>query len=437
MTFNSSRFIRGAVAVGLSALAIGPSPSALLAQGLSPSPLRALSVRFTTESVKLGDLFGLTTSIADRYPSKARLAVARIRQTGTDWVREEFTADHLHSNWNKPYDFHRYDAVVKREVAAGFHILGLLDYNNTFHGRDHAWMGHQHIIRLTNSFVRFAIAVAYHYRKQIEFWQIWNEPNISLRWQPYPNAGDYAYLLRETYTAIKKVNPAARIVMAGPTTGNNSNAVGFVAKVARQHALFDVVALQPYTPWPGPEVEAMAQALRALGKPVWFTEVGWPGEAGCAVCGDPEVQAEDVTATFLSAAVSGLQRVFWYDFRDDGVQPEFWQHFGIVEHDFRAKPAYHAYVTSLYLLRGASLTGSAQPTPLVWIYRFKNHRHVFSVLWNASSFTQAVNLDWRGRLANIDDVTGNHVYATYGHRLQMQVPPYSVYYLIPLDMGLR
>lgn len=428
-------FIRLALLVSLSTAVLASSPSGMLARSRSVTHLA--SVRFAAESVKVGDLFGLGTYMAGRYEGRAVQAVARIRQTGTDWVREEFTANQLHSNWNRRYRFNRYDPVVRREVAAHIHILGLLDYNDTFNHRNHAWMGHKDIVHLTDSFIRFVTAVVSHYRRQIFDWQIWNEPNISSRWEPAPNASDYAYLLKRSYLAIKKINPHATVLMAGPTTGNNSNAIGFVKKVAADHTLFDVTALQPYTPWPGPSVESQAQALLKLGKPVWFTEVGWPGQRGCVPCGDPQAQAEDVTTTSLSAAVAGVQRLFWYQLRDTGIKSVFWDHFGIVEHNFAPKPAFWAYKTCHYLLNWATLTGSVQPLPWVWLYRFRNHRTTFSVIWNTSSFGRQLNLRWPHQLANIDTETGRHLYATYGHRLQLYVAPYSAYYVIPTGMKLK
>lgn len=429
--------VRAALLLGFSVAALITLPSHVLGRTGSAAWQHPSRIRFAAKSVKVGDLFGLGTYVGGRYVAGAKEAVARTRQTGTNWVREEFTANHLHSNWNQRYRFNKYDPAVKREFAAHFHILGLLDYNDTFNHRNHAWMDHAHIVHLTDSYIRYVKAVVFHYRKQIFYWQIWNEPNISSRWMPYPNAGDYAYLLTRAYQAIKKIQRHATVVMAGATTGNNSNAVKFDRKVISHNPLFDVVALQPYVPYPGPTVEAQAQALHTFGKPVWFTEVGWPGQGHCFGCGNPRIQAEDVTTTFLSAAVSKVQRVFWYELRDAGDKNVFWDHFGMVEHNFSPKPAFYAYKLAHYLLTSSTLTASAEPLPLVWIYRFRNHRTTFFVLWNASVFSRGLNLVWNHKIANIESNTGLHLNATYGHRLQMTLAPYSAYYVIPFGMKLK
>ncbi|HEV3312677.1 MAG TPA: hypothetical protein VG815_19360, partial [Chloroflexota bacterium] len=92
-------------------------------------------LKFHGHPYDIGDLFGLGTYAALRYPGLARPALHRVHLTGVDWVREEFTANRLHLATNDPYQWWRTDSVVRQETRLGLHILGLLDYNNTFGGR--------------------------------------------------------------------------------------------------------------------------------------------------------------------------------------------------------------------------------------------------------------------------------------------------------------
>ena len=394
-------------------------------------------IRFTPASLPVGDLHALGSYIADSTPSWPNPPLNASGGLGVDWVREEFRADHLHGSARRPYYFPRYDAVVQRERAAGLHILGLLDYNNTFNHRDHVWMGHDWLVSLTTDFIRYVTAVVTHYRHVIRYWQIWNEPDIEERWRPHPSASDYAYLLRRTYSAIKNIDPKDKVVIAGPTTGNDAYAAQFVQAVHRDHGPFDIAAFQPYSFRPGPQVFSDVATLKRLRKPVWFSEIGWGGEQGCVPCGSPYDQANLLSAIYLIAAVSGVQRCFWYEFRDGGVGPQYSQHFGLVAHDFRGKPAYRAYALGRYLMDGSMFIGWAQLGPSVWLYRFRRSNHVFYEMWNVYGAPQPLDIGWAQKFVNVDTSALRHLTATYSNHLRFTMEPYSVDYLIPPSLKIK
>ena len=58
-------------------------------------------------------------------------------------------------------------------------------------------------------------------------------------------------------------------------------------------------------------------------------------------------QAEMLARTYLCTITSGVEpRTFWYDFRDDGTDPIYFEHtMGILRQDNTPKPAYIAYST--------------------------------------------------------------------------------------------
>ncbi len=389
---------------------------------------------FRTESHQVGDLYGIGTYIAQRYPTLVAPTLFRVAQTGVDWVREEFTASDMHSGPNIPYHFPRYDRVITREVHRGLHILGLLDYNDSWYRANHTWMGHRHIYRLTNQFVRFVDAVVRHYRHQIYRWQVWNEPDIRLRWRPKPRAADYAYLLRRTYTTIKDANPQARVVMAGPS-GSDAHAVDFIHKVLRDHGRADIVAIQPYTWIPDWTLRQEVSELHRFHRPIWFTEMGWPGQAGCPQCQDPIAQADKMATLYLIGAIGGVRKVFWYDFRDDGIRQTFADHFGLVEYNYATKPAYRAFQIGLHYLNQATLIGKAKLSGDISIYRFSNHGHWFYVVWNHSAVEQSVDSGWSYRAVKAFDALGHVMGGVSRHRLHLLIPANSVEYLAPSGMA--
>ena len=267
----------------------------------------------------VGNPFGVGTFVAQRgHPEEGRL-IRRTRALGIDWVREEITASAVHGSVDGRYHWGAYDRVINAEIAAGIHVLGLLDYSNSWGYASHAVMPPADMAGTSADFAAFAAAAARHFRGRIRYWQVWNEPDLSVYWQPKPSAGDYAVLLSAAYRAIKAVSPSDRVVLAG-TSGVD---LSFIRAVARRTSDFDVLAVHPYREQPETDLLRQVRALRSFHRPIWFTEIGWPGGNACLVCSTESEQAADLVRLYSLAIAAGVQRVFWYDLRDDarGVSP--------------------------------------------------------------------------------------------------------------------
>ncbi|MBI4551147.1 MAG: hypothetical protein HY710_02680, partial [Candidatus Latescibacteria bacterium] len=92
-------------------------------------------------------------------------------------------------------------------------------------------------------------------------------------------------------------------------------------------------------------------------KPTWLTELGWPTGAHLAVT--EQTQAEYLVKAYIMAlAVPGLDKCFWYDFRDDAADPSYWEsNLGLLRQDMSPKPAYLAFATMTRLLHGYDYLG--------------------------------------------------------------------------------
>ena len=51
-----------------------------------------------------------------------------------------------------------------------------------------------------------------HFKGRIDYWKIWNEPEVDEFWKPAPNATIYTQLLQRAYTKVKAVNKEAKII---------------------------------------------------------------------------------------------------------------------------------------------------------------------------------------------------------------------------------
>ena len=168
----------------------------------------------------------------------------------------------------------------------------------------------------------------------------------------------YAELLKKAYSAIKQANPEAE-VLGCSTAGIDAK---FIKRTIELGAPFDALTIHPYRKSLDDvafvrELRETAEiAKRADGtlRPMWITQMGWGththhnGEqASFSVTTQCGTRLGPIARTYLDAIASGVvANTCWYDFRNDGNDPfNFEFNMGIVDHDFRPKPAYRAYAT--------------------------------------------------------------------------------------------
>jgi hypothetical protein len=370
----------------------------------------------------LGDVFGVGSFVTQRSADVAKPTISRAVGLGAGWVREELTATRLHASAHGRYHWRTFDAVVDRERAAHLSILGLLDYSNTWGYPDHGYMPHAAMVKQIADFASFAYAVARHYRGRIRYWQIWNEPDRAVFWKPAPNASDYAHLLTAAYRAVKRADRRDVVVMAG-TTGVD---LPYIHEVVHAGGRFDVLAVHPYRNLPEPALLSAIRALQGLHHPIWFTEIGWAAGPDCWLCTNETDQAAYLVRFFALAAAAGVQRIFWYDLRDDPsivTSPE--AHFGLVRRDLSAKPAYVSYADIARLLRGARFVrADALGAGGVYALRFSRDHETIEILWNTGPVTREISLEWSGRTATVMNDIAGQTRGTTAHlgRLAITLP---------------
>ncbi len=149
-----------------------------------------------------------------------------------------------------------------------------------------------------SDFGHFARQFATRYGQQVDFYQIWHEPNLSAAWgDTFVDPAAYADMLREATLNIRDVDSSSYILTAalaatledGPL---NLNELTYLDQLyqARAKQWFDIVAIQPYGLWtkaldePNPNqlnfrrAELVRQVMLRHGDnqtPVWATAFGW------------------------------------------------------------------------------------------------------------------------------------------------------------------
>ena len=193
-------------------------------------------------------------------------------------------------------------------------------------------------------------------------------------------AEDYVKQFLAPHAAARKFSPL--MCIAGPAIGGEMVGPGsdYLAEcyAAGLKDAVDAVDLHPYgkfsTPNPpgstvgGPEgllssLAAARDVMRKVGdgaRPVIASESGHPTHEGnwFMPASSYERQAQWIVRTHLLFVASGIRRIIWYAFQDEGTDKTNPEHcFGIVDWYGKPKPAYDAYRTMTGRLSEAKCEG--------------------------------------------------------------------------------
>jgi len=119
----------------------------------------------------------------------------------------------------------------------------------------------------------------------IRLWQIWNEPNLTLYWPAARFPAGYVDLVHAAHDAIRKVDPGAKIVLAG-MPNDSWNILPKIYAVPGASRYFDVVAVHPFTKYPAGVITILQMVRDAMNqagdtrKPIIASEVSFPSALG-------------------------------------------------------------------------------------------------------------------------------------------------------------
>jgi len=298
--------------------------------------------------------------------------LAMIQTAGFKWVRQDFF-------WTKTerqsgvYDWAEYDAFTDSLEKHGLNAYYILDYSNPLYEKtvvstnpvtgqlENRSVASPQQPASVQAFAQWAGAAAEHYRGRKVIWEIWNEPNISF-WKPTPDASQYATLALATAKAMRAADPHVCIV--APTTSEFP--WKFLETVFQSGLLeyLDAVSVHPYRGKPPETAARDYERLRELinryapaGRkiPIISGEWGYPTTTkGISL----DTQAAYIVRQQLSNLSSGIPVSIWYDWKNDGNDPNNSEHnFGMVDANLKPKPAYLAVQTMTRELSGFRIAG--------------------------------------------------------------------------------
>ncbi len=169
--------------------------------------------------------------------------------------------------------------------------------------------------------------------RQVERWQIWNEPNIKFYAHPV-SAKLYARLLKISARVIRKFDPDAEIVTAGfyasPPDGKGIDAGLFLKRMYRIRGVrssFDVAAIHPYGSTTKQTLERTNPIRRIMNRNgnrkrrMLITEIGWGSDFATVFGTGSErgqaIQLDSAYRKFLANRKRlKLDAVYWYAWND-------------------------------------------------------------------------------------------------------------------------
>lgn len=299
-------------------------------------------------------------------PQGADLAAQldRVKAAGIGWVRIDFIWAWVEPSRGK-YDWRIYDAIAAAAQARGIKVYATLAYTPPWATDGPAVTG---VPRNPDDWRRICFRAAKRYRGKIQYWGLWNEPNLPRFWsgsrQQYIDV-----ILKTGADGIHSGNPAAKV--GGPDLAHLTSGDADWYDWLRQTLLeagdkLDVITHHLYDGDGNRDVtqkltdsttfgsrpslwDAVApsvrEAIKSTGwlrrKPFWLTETGWESAR----------VSEDRQAAYYSGLLDDwftgrpdrdwIEKVFFYELQDG--PPETGFSWGILRPDGSPKPAWQAY----------------------------------------------------------------------------------------------
>jgi hypothetical protein len=210
-------------------------------------------------------------------------------------------------------------------------------------------------------------------RHPITAWQIWNEPNLPVYWQPAPNAAAYVQMLRAASQKIKAVDPNAEIITAGIPDSHIKGAIPlnrYVKQMYRAGAAgsFDTLAVNGYAPTAHGVTKLMSHMRKALNSyggratSLRVSEFGWADRGpehpkGRFTVGKKQgpYTYQAIRELWKARKRLKLRGIVYYDWRDQPVYAggkNFWGlHTGLLTINGHAKPALRWFKKAVRSLR--------------------------------------------------------------------------------------
>jgi len=293
----------------------------------------------------------------------------------------------------------RGDEFINKAVSLGIEPLLVLDYANKFYDDGNYPASPEAIA----GFARYSEQVARHFKGRVKHYEVWNEytGGCGMKGKPKSVAEVYAKMIEPVFKGVKEIDPGATIIGIGGDNPRDEPHRAAMARMLKAGAVrfMDAASIHPYRYPQDPDSSELLKAIEAARgivadaggqQRLWITEIGWPTHLGQSGVSE-RVQAQMIVRAHVIAMASQcVDKLFWYDFKDDGLKRTYNEdNFGIIHHqafNCAPKPAYVALANLTRLLTGATFDRALDLGPKAHGYAFKTREGApVSILWAIES----------------------------------------------------
>jgi hypothetical protein len=278
--------------------------------------------------------------------------------------------------------------------------LLIFDYSNPNYDGD----GFPNSAEAIAAFSAFAVNQVRATRGTVSDFEVWNEWCGGCGMKGRPGAHDgaaYGKLLAPAYQAVKGAYPDVSVVGMGGEYGKNCASNMLAAVGTAGAGAMDAWSIHPYR-YPRPpegsdltgEVNRIADQMGEAGVKtlMWITEIGYPTHTASGGSSLAQQARHAVRTVVLLQQQPRVGRVFWYDFKDDGLDRTYNENnFGVVRHqqlNCAPKPAVAALAAWVRLTGGTEPAGLSQ-TNGVYMAAYRGARgEDLRVVWTEGAARQ-------------------------------------------------
>ena len=374
---------------------------------------------------------GLGVNIHFRHGGKQ---LDMIRDAGFKIIRMDLTWGAVERQKGK-YRFKEvgYDELTKGCVKRDIRLLYILDYSNRLYESDRSVRTEEG----REAYAEFARAAAKRYSGHGILWEIWNEPNIAHFWKPQPSVKDYCKLVKAAAPRIRRADPSGQVVVGATSTMDFKWLEACFKEGLLKWA--DAVSVHPYRPQHPETVLKDYKKLRQIikkyapeGKDIpilsgeWgYSNVNWDNTP----LSDTQ-QARYLVREFLINKAADVPVSIWYDWSNDGTNPEEREHnFGTVEHNLEPKAAYHAASTLNHTLAGYAVDELSVKDEDIYVVRLSSEGKKALAIWTPGK-ARNFKLDLKSGTGRLVGMLGDSRQISWEDGPEVQVSP-SPQYLLP------
>jgi hypothetical protein len=378
------------------------------------------------------DFFGVCSHYGqDAYPLET---MELLRSYGIDQFRDEVLWTCCEEEKERVVVPRFCRNYLQRAADLKLRPLIIFDYNNRFY--DHGGFPNSPVA--IGAFARYAVELARQTRGLVNTFEVWNEwvGGCGMSGQSGVHDGEaLGRLLKPTYAAVKQAFPGATVVGIGGEYGPKcaENIIGAIRAAGPES--MDAWSIHPYRYPRPPEASDLVGEVRDIAAKVasagaktkaWITEIGYPTHRTSGGC-DEAAQARYCVRTLaLLQSMPEVGKVFWYDFKDDGLTREYNEHnFGLIRHQHyncAPKPGMVAASVFIRMTGGAKVQGiTRKGNVFAAAYRRPDGRDVM-VAWSVRGTSKST---WAGKVLSAFDLMGNGLTASRTFELS-ENPAYLV-----------